>query len=105
MIRGILEAPPTSEVPLNADSGTQADSVASEVRSPRNSGHPESRDTMKAPDSRRDFLAAVAGMGATMVLRPSGAVAADDVDPRVAELVASTIGVDTHNHIDVPLTA
>ena len=58
-----------------------------------------------AASSRRDFLAAVAGMGAAMVLRSSGARAADDVDPRVAELVASTIGIDTHNHIDVPLTA
>ena len=55
--------------------------------------------------SRRDFLAAVAGMGAAMVLRPPGARAADDVDPRVAELVAGTLGIDTHNHIDVPLTA
>jgi membrane dipeptidase len=60
---------------------------------------------MRATCSRRDFLAAVAGMGAGMVLRPPWAWAADDVDPRVAELVASTIGIDTHNHIDVPLTA
>src|SRR5262245_53047524 len=58
-----------------------------------------------AARSRRDFLAAVAGMGAAMILRSSGTRAADEVDPRVAELVASTIGVDTHNHIDVPLTA
>jgi membrane dipeptidase len=26
-------------------------------------------------------------------------------DPRVAEIVAQTIGIDTHNHIGVPLTA
>ena len=58
-----------------------------------------------AAGSRRDFLAAVAGMGATMVLRSTGSRAADDVEPRVAELVAGTIGIDTHNHIDVPLTA
>ncbi len=44
-------------------------------------------------------------MSGAMVLRSSSARAADDVDPRVAELVASTIGVDTHNHIDLPLTA
>src|SRR3954452_2580762 len=55
--------------------------------------------------SRRDFLATVAGMSAAMVLRTPGAQASDDLDPRVAELVASTIGIDTHNHIDVPLTA
>jgi len=29
----------------------------------------------------------------------------DDIDPKVAAIVASTIGVDTHNHIDVPLMA
>jgi microsomal dipeptidase-like Zn-dependent dipeptidase len=60
---------------------------------------------MRATRSRRDFLAAVAGMSAAMVLRTPGAQASDDLDPRVAKLVAGTIGVDTHNHIDVPLTA
>src|SRR3954454_14341057 len=60
---------------------------------------------MSAPRSRREFLATVAGVGAAMVLRSPWAWAADDVDPRVAELVASTIGVDTHNHVDVPMTA
>ena len=58
-----------------------------------------------ATGSRRDFLAALAGMGAAMVLRSPGTRAADDIDPRVAEFVAGTIGIDTHNHIDVPLTA
>ena len=32
-------------------------------------------------------------------------MAADSSDPRVADIVAKTIGIDTHNHIDVPLTA
>jgi microsomal dipeptidase-like Zn-dependent dipeptidase len=50
-------------------------------------------------------LATIAGTSAAMVLRSHSALAADDVDPRVAELVASTIGVDTHNHVDVPMTA
>jgi membrane dipeptidase len=60
---------------------------------------------MRATRSRRDFLAAVAGMSAAMAWRTPGAQATEDVDPRVVELVASTLGVDTHNHIDVPLTA
>ncbi len=30
--------------------------------------------------------------------------AADEADPRVAGIVAKTIGIDTHNHVDVPLT-
>lgn len=55
--------------------------------------------------SRRDFLATVAGMSASMVWRSSGAWAADGDDPRVSELVISTIGVDAHNHIDPPMTA
>ena len=60
---------------------------------------------MRATYSRRDFIAAVAGTSAAMVLRTCRTQAADDVDPRVAELVASTIGVDTHNHVDVPMTS
>ena len=57
--------------------------------------------------SRREFLAAVtvAGAGAAMISSPLAAWAIDDVDPRVAKIVADTIGVDTHNHIDVPLIA
>jgi membrane dipeptidase len=60
---------------------------------------------IRSASSRRDFLAAVAGIGAAMVSRSPESWAADDIDPRVAELVAGTLGVDTHNHIDVPLTA
>jgi microsomal dipeptidase-like Zn-dependent dipeptidase len=44
-------------------------------------------------------------MGAVAVSRTPRVEAFDDVDPRVAGLVARTIGVDAHNHIDVPLTA
>lgn len=45
-----------------------------------------------------------------MVLNPVLAWALDDVDPdrldpRVAAIVAKTMGIDTHNHIDVPFTA
>src|SRR4051812_30333423 len=54
--------------------------------------------------SRRSFLR-VSG-GAILLgpawLKASG-WAADAVDPRVGEIVAKTIGIDTHNHIDVPL--
>ena len=39
------------------------------------------------------------------MLRPRLGWAADITDPRVAGIVAKTIGIDTHNHIDVPLTA
>jgi membrane dipeptidase len=55
--------------------------------------------------SRRDFLAAVATMGAGTAVIPLSTWAADEIDPKVASIVSSTIGIDTHNHIDVPLTA
>jgi membrane dipeptidase len=55
--------------------------------------------------SRREFLTSVAGAGAVVMLNPLAAWAIDEVDPRVAKIVADTIGVDTHNHIDVPFNA
>jgi membrane dipeptidase len=55
--------------------------------------------------TRRAFLSTATGAGAALMLHPFSSWAVDDVDPRVAALVAKTIGVDTHNHIDVPLTA
>ncbi len=53
--------------------------------------------------SRRDFVAALAGTSAAMALSPFSSWAIDKVDPRVAAIVAATIGIDSHNHIDVPL--
>src|ERR1700722_451545 len=55
--------------------------------------------------SRRQFLSTVAkAAGAAVVLRPRLGWAADNADERVTGIVAQTIGMDTHNHIDVPLT-
>ena len=42
--------------------------------------------------------------GAVTLLRTQPAWAKDALDPRVAQIVAGTIGIDTHNHIDIPLT-
>ena len=60
----------------------------------------------QASGSRRRFLSAV-GMtaGAAIIPCPRLNWAADLTDPRVADIVAATIGIDTHNHIDVPLIA
>jgi membrane dipeptidase len=56
--------------------------------------------------SRRQFLSSIAmTAGAAILLRPRLDWAADITDARVADIVAKTIGIDTHNHIDVPLTA
>ncbi len=61
---------------------------------------------VQARGSRRQFLSAAAmTAGAAILLRSRLDWAADVTDPRVAEIVAATIGIDTHNHIDVPLTA
>ena len=56
--------------------------------------------------SRRQFLSTVAmTASAAALLRSRLGRAADSIDPRVADIVARTIGIDSHNHIDVPLTA
>ena len=57
-------------------------------------------------NSRRQFLSTVSMTAvAGIMLPPRQGRAADTTDPRVAEIVATTLGIDTHNHIDVPLTA
>ncbi len=56
--------------------------------------------------SRRQFLSAasaVAGYG--VAFSPLFGWAADAVDPKVAGIVANSIGIDTHNHIDVAMNA
>jgi len=56
--------------------------------------------------SRRNFINAlgIAGAGTALMLNPLAAWAMeDDMDARVAAIVAATMGIDTHNHIDVPL--
>lgn len=58
----------------------------------------------EAGSSRRRFLSVAAMAAGTAILRPRLSWA-DSLDPRVADIVARTIGIDTHNHIDVPLTA
>lgn len=46
----------------------------------------------------------VAGAGTAMMLNPLVTWAVNEVDPQVTKIVAATIGIDTHNHIEVPLT-
>jgi len=61
---------------------------------------------LQASGSRRQFLSTIATTaGAAILLPPRLSWAADITDPRVAGIVAETIGIDTHNHIDVPLNA
>jgi len=53
--------------------------------------------------SRREFMVAITGTAAAAMLNPLSSWATSYIDSRVAAIVAATIGVDTHNHIDVPL--
>jgi membrane dipeptidase len=55
--------------------------------------------------SRRNFLTACTGTAVATLLSPLSSWAFDEIDPYVAKLVADTMGIDTHNHIDVPLNA
>jgi membrane dipeptidase len=62
--------------------------------------------TFYSSSSRRQFLSTIAmTAGAAALLPPRSGRAADTIGPRVADIVARTIGIDTHNHIDVPLSA
>jgi membrane dipeptidase len=50
--------------------------------------------------SRREFLTAAVGAGGAMLLGPAWLhAAADGPDPRVAQVMSKTIGVDMHNHV------
>jgi membrane dipeptidase len=49
---------------------------------------------------RRDFLTTAVGAGGAMLLKPAWLeAAADEVDPRVAQVITKTIGIDMHNHV------
>jgi membrane dipeptidase len=56
--------------------------------------------------TRRQFISTAARIAAAAILpRPRLSWAADGTDPRARDIAAKTIGIDTHNHVDVPLTA
>lgn len=55
--------------------------------------------------SRRGFLNTIGVAGAAAMLSPLAAWTIDGIDPRVAAIVAATMGIDSHNHIDVPINA
>jgi membrane dipeptidase len=52
--------------------------------------------------SRRQFIATVTGASAAMLIDPFSFWVTDEIDPKIAAIVAKTIGIDTHNHVDVP---
>ena len=54
--------------------------------------------------SRRQFFSAITGTAAAIALNSRLGWNANVSDTRVADIASKTIGIDTHNHIDVPLT-
>ena len=52
--------------------------------------------------SRRKFINAVTGAGVGILVNPFSSWATNKIDPKIAAIVANTIAIDTHNHIDVP---
>lgn len=55
--------------------------------------------------SRRKFIFALTGVGSAMILNPLCSWANDEIDPKVLAIVAKTMGIDTHSHLDVSLTS
>lgn len=55
--------------------------------------------------SRRKFITSLTGAGTIIMLNPLMSWAKNEDDSRIAAIVAKTIGLDTHNHIDVPLNS
>ena len=49
--------------------------------------------------SRRELLSTAVGAGGAILLAPAWLNAADGVDPRVAQVMSRTIGIDMHNHV------
>ena len=59
---------------------------------------------MRIELSRRKFIRHVGGASAATILHPILFLSDNQGDPRIDKIVAKSIGTDTHNHIDVPLT-
>lgn len=56
--------------------------------------------------TRRNFIVSATGTGlALFFLNPLTSWTVNDNDIKVAKIVAKTIGIDTHNHMDVPFKA
>jgi membrane dipeptidase len=51
--------------------------------------------------SRRQFITNVTGASAALFINPFSAWTNDEIDPRIAAIVANSFSIDTHNHVDV----
>ena len=55
--------------------------------------------------TRRNFIVSATGTGLALFFNPLTSWTVNDNDRKVAKIVAKTIGIDTHNHMDVPFKA
>lgn len=54
--------------------------------------------------SRRRFIASTAGAGAVLLLNPLSSLVLPEENDKVKKLVGKAMGIDTHNHMDVPFS-
>lgn len=54
--------------------------------------------------SRKKFITTITGAGAALVLNPFTSWTDNDIDAKVKRIVAKSIGIDTHNHMDMPFS-
>lgn len=57
---------------------------------------------MSHDPTKRKFITTLVRVGATLIATPLTSWATDEPDPNVKRILAKTIGIDTHNHMDVP---
>jgi len=55
--------------------------------------------------TRRKFITSVTGAGTALMFNPFTSWAMYEPDPKVKSIVSKTIGIDTHNHMDVPFNS
>ena len=67
--------------------------------------HPEDMASIALDPTRRKFIATFTSAGAALFFNPLPSFAIDESDPKVKNIVAKTIGIDTHNHMDVPFNS
>jgi membrane dipeptidase len=54
--------------------------------------------------TRRKFIATATNAGVILLFNPFTSLAGIEPDDKVKKIVAKTIGIDTHNHMDVPFS-
>ncbi len=54
--------------------------------------------------SRRKFITSVTGASGVLFFNPFSSFAEFEPDDKVKKIVSKTIGIDTHNHVDVPFS-